>query len=83
MSPMQYAKLTEIYGRLEAELIENYLESNDIDAELFQEAVGNSIYPTTVDGLAKVQIFVEKEKLAEAKQLLERFNEQTEDNETT
>jgi predicted negative regulator of RcsB-dependent stress response len=79
---MQYAKLTEIYGRLEAELIENYLESNDIDAELFQEAVGNSIYPTTVDGLAKVQIFVEKEKLAEAKQLLERFNEQTEDNET-
>jgi predicted negative regulator of RcsB-dependent stress response len=80
---MQYAKLTEIYGRLEAELIENYLESNDIDAELFQEAVGNSIYPTTVDGLAKVQIFVEKEKLAEAKQLLERFNEQTEDNETT
>lgn len=83
MSEIKYAKLTEVYGRFQAELIENYLESNDIDVELFQEAVGNSIYPTTIDGLAKVQIFVEKEKLAEAKLLLDQFNEQTEDNETT
>jgi predicted negative regulator of RcsB-dependent stress response len=83
MSEIQYAKLTEVFGRFQAELIENYLESNDIDAELFQEAVGNSIYPTTVDGLAKVQIFVEKEKLAEAKILLERFKEKSEDDETT
>lgn len=83
MSQMKYAKLTEVFGRFQAELIENYLESNDIDAELFQEAVGNSIYPTTIDGLAKVQIFVEKEKLTDAKRLLDQFNEQTEGNETT
>lgn len=83
MEKLAWTKLTDVYGRMEAELIENYLESYDIDVELFQEAVGNTIYPTTVDGLAKVQIFVEKEKLTRAKKLLERFSQQTQDEATT
>ena len=83
MDELKWAKLTDVYGRFQAELIENYLESNGIDVELFQEAVGNSIYPTTIDGLAKVQIFVEKENLPEARKLLEQFNDQTPDEETT
>ena len=75
MDELTWAKLTEVYGRMDAELIESYLEANGIDVELFQEAVGHHIYPTTVDGLAKVQIFVEKENLREAQKLIERFND--------
>lgn len=75
MDELMWAKLTEVYGRMEAELIESYLEANGIDTELFQEAVGHNIYPVTVDGLGKVQIFVEKENLTEAGRLLENFNQ--------
>ncbi|MBC6940870.1 MAG: hypothetical protein D8M55_07120 [Chloroflexi bacterium] len=75
MDELKWAKLTEVYGRMEAELIESYLEANGIDAELFQESVGHNIYPVTVDGLGTVQIFVEKENLTEAGRLLENFNQ--------
>jgi len=82
MDELKWAKLTEIYGRMDAELIESYLEAHGIDVELFQEAVGHHIYPTTIDGLARVQIFVEKENLHEAQKLIERFNDQTIEEET-
>lgn len=77
MDELKWAKLTEIYGRMDADLIESYLEAHGIDVELFQEAVGHQIYPTTVDGLGRVQVFVAKENLAEARKLMERFDEQT------
>lgn len=80
MDELTWAKLTEVIGRMDADLIESYLEANGIDVELFQEAVGHLIYPTTIDGLARVQIFVKKENLAEARELIERFNDQTEEN---
>jgi hypothetical protein len=76
MDELQWDKLTEVFGRMEAELIESYLEAQGIDVELFQEAVGHLIYPTTVDGLAKVQIFVKKEDLADARDLIRRFDDQ-------
>ncbi len=78
MDEMKWAKLTEVIGRMDADLIESYLEAHGIDVELFQEAVGHLIYPTTIDGLARVQIFVEKENLHEARKMIERFNEETE-----
>lgn len=83
MDELKWAKLTEVYGRMDADLIESYLKANGIDAELFQEAVGHNIYPTTIDGLAKVQIFVQKENLEEAHKMIERFNEQTDTEEAT
>ncbi len=76
MDELKWAKLTEVYGRMDADLIESYLEAEGIDVELFQEAVGRQIYPTTMDGLAKVQIFVAKENLDEARKLIEHFNDQ-------
>ena len=82
MDELKWAKLTEVYGRMDADLIESYLKANDIDVELFQEAVGHTIYPTTIDGLAKVQIFVQKENLEEARKMIEGFNEQTDTEET-
>jgi len=77
MDELKWAKLIEVYGRMDADLIESYLEANGVDVELFQEAVGHHIYPTTTDGLAKVQIFVAKENLDEALKLIESFNKKT------
>lgn len=77
MDELTWAKLTEVYGRMDADLIQSFLKSQDIESELFQEAVGHLIYPTTIDGLAKVEIFVPKEKLEEARTLLENPNDGT------
>jgi hypothetical protein len=71
---MKYELLTELSSRLEADLLESYLEANGIDTELFQESIGQNAYPVTVDMLGRVQVFVPKEKLKQAKKLLENFN---------
>jgi len=76
MNDLKYVLLTEVYNRLEADLLESFLEANEIDAELFQESVGQHIYPVTVDGLGRVQVFVPREMLKEAKILLDQFNAQ-------
>lgn len=72
---MQYELLTEFSSRMQAELLESYLEANGIDTELFQESVGQSIYPVTIDTLGHVQVFVPKKKMKQAMKLLETFNQ--------
>lgn len=74
MDQMKYELLTELNSRMQADLLESFLEANGIDVELFQEAVGHSIYPVTFDMLGRVQVFVPKDKLKKAKKLLEEFN---------
>ncbi|NOH03450.1 MAG: hypothetical protein HND47_16565 [Chloroflexi bacterium] len=73
MDEMKYELLTELTSRLEADLLESYLEANGIDVELFQESVGHNVYPVTVDMLGRVQVFVPKEKMKKAQKLLEKF----------
>ena len=73
MSELKWEKLTDVQGRLEAELIKSYLEAHGISVELFQEAVGHHVYPVMVDGLGYVQIFTSKEQIAEARELLRAF----------
>lgn len=75
MDELQRELLTEIHGRLEAELLESYLEAHGIDVELIQEAVGRTIYPVTVDGLGLVQVFVPKVRASEARELLATFRQ--------
>jgi hypothetical protein len=75
MDEMKYELLAEVYGRMEAELIKSYLKAHGIDVELFQESIGQNIYPTTIDALGNVQIFVEKEKMEEAIALLEEIQQ--------
>jgi hypothetical protein len=75
MDTMKWERLTEIQGRLEAELIESFLEANGVDVELVQESVGHSAFPVMIDGLGRVQIFVPKEKIREARELLEDYKE--------
>jgi hypothetical protein len=74
MDELKWEVLTEVQGRLEAEFLKSYLESQDIDVELFQESVGHHIYPVTIDGLGRVQIFVPKEQVKEARRILETYN---------
>jgi hypothetical protein len=73
MDELKWEVLTEVQGRLEAEFIKSYLESQGIEVELFQESIGHHIYPVMVDGLGRVQIFVSKEQLKEAQQILEEY----------
>ncbi len=75
MDELKYEKLVEVNGRLEAEMIESYLEAQGIDVELIQEAVGHSAFPVTVDGLGRVQIFVPKSKALEAREWLKSYQE--------
>jgi len=75
MDELKYELLAEVYGRMEAELIRSYLEAHEIDVELFQESIGQNIYPTTIDMLGNVQIFVNKEKKKEALILLKEIQQ--------
>lgn len=75
MEEMKYEKLTDVQGRLEANMVESYLEAQGIDVELIQESIGQSSYALTVDGIGRVQIFVPKDKIDEARVLLRELNE--------
>ncbi len=74
MDKLTWELLTETNGRLEADLLKSYLEAEGIEVELFQEAVGHHIYPVTVNGLGRVQIFIPKGQADEAKEILEEYN---------
>lgn len=73
MDELKWELLTEVQGRLEAEFLKSYIEAQGIEVELFQESVGHHIYPVTVNGLGRVQMFVPKEHAREARQLLDDY----------
>ena len=76
MNERKYELLVELHSRMQADLLESYLEANGVDVELFQESVGHTAFPVTIDGLGLVQVFVPGEKLNQAKKLFEEFNEE-------
>jgi len=77
MDELKWDLLTEVYGRMDAEGIKSLLEAEGIPTELIQEAAGK-IYAVTVDGLGRVQIFVPKGQLEEAREWLKIYRgEQT------
>ena len=75
MEQLKYEILTEINGRLDADMIESLLEAEGIDVELIQESIGHSAYPVAVDGLGRVQIFVPKDKILEAREWLKVYRD--------
>src|SRR5262245_25326931 len=83
MDELKWDFLTEVQGSWQADLLKSYFEANDIEVILFQEALGKYIYPSTLDILGNVQIYVPKAQLTEAQELLkEYFNSSpAEDNE--
>jgi len=74
MDELKWEHLTDVQGRVQANLLKSYFESNGIEVELFQEAVGQHIYPTMLDALGNVQVFVAKEDAELARKLLDEFN---------
>jgi hypothetical protein len=75
MDELTYENIIEVNGRLEAEMIESLLEAEGIDVELVQESIGHSIYPVSVDGLGRVQVFVPKAKIIEALEWLKIYKD--------
>ena len=76
MNELKWELLTEVQGRAEAEVLKAFLLGNGIeDVELFQESLGQHIYPTTLDILGNVQLFVPKEQAADAQKLFEEYVE--------
>ena len=74
MDERKWELLTEVQGRMEANLLKSYFGAYGIDVELFQEAVGHHIYPVMVNGLGRVQLFVPKEQARQAPKLLDEYN---------
>jgi len=73
MEELTYEFLTEVQGRWQADLLKSYFEACGVDVELFQESLGQHIYPTTLDILGNVQIYVPKTQLTAARKLLEEY----------
>ena len=76
MDELKWELLTETAGRLQADLLKSHLEAAGIEAELFQEAIGRHIYPVTIDGLGRVQIFVPKSQLQAARAIVAEHEQQ-------
>jgi hypothetical protein len=67
MDEMKYARLTEVLGRWKAEIVESLLESEGMDVVLVQDSLSQSAYSNP---FAPVQIFVPKESLDQARELV-------------
>ncbi len=72
MDEMKYEKIGEANSRAEAEVIESFLEAEGIDVELVEESISRSAYAFP---LTRVQIFVPKELLDQALELLKPFDD--------
>ena len=70
MDEMKFTQLVEVLGRWKAEILEGLLKNEGIDVVLIQDSISNSTY---ANPFAPVQIFVPKEALSRAQELLEEF----------
>jgi len=79
MDELKWGLLTEVQGRPQADMLKAYLIGNGIDdVELFQESLGQHIYPTNLDIFGIVQLFVPNEQMDNSRKLLEEYNNATE-----
>ena len=76
MDDLKYELLTELSNFMEADLLKSYLDAHGIDTQLFQESVGRSSFPVTIELLGHVQVFVPSDKIKEAKELWKLFNQE-------
>ena len=72
MDEMKFTQLVEVLGRWKAEIIESLLKNEGIDVVLLQDSISNSTY---ANPFAPVQIFVPKEDIQQAREILESFEE--------
>lgn len=83
MTTADWVHLITISGSINAEILKGLFEAQDIDVQLYQEAVGKSVYPVNFGMLGEVEIYVKASDLETARQLLSEIeNElQSEDDE--
>ncbi len=72
MDEMKYALLTEVLGQWKAEIIESFMKSEGINVVLIQDSLSQSAY---ANPFAPVQIFVPKEGMQKARELLKTFED--------
>jgi len=73
MSQDGWSTLTEVYDRLQGEILKEALTADGIPVALFQESIG-SLYPTTFGTMGRVEVCVPDERLKEAEIWLEAYN---------
>ena len=71
MDEMKYALLTEVVGRWKADILENYLKSEEIDVVIVQETLSDLFTST----FSPVKIYVPKADMELAHELLKTFEE--------
>ncbi len=76
---LQWILLVQINGRPQADLLQSYLEAHGVEVELIQEAAGHNVYPVTIDGLGRVQVFVPRTQETEARQWLHEYEQARQD----
>ena len=79
MEKLAWQRLTVVYNRMEADLIQSALNALGIPVELFQESVGKSSIPVTFGDFGEVQIFVPNEKAEAAREWLASYERGGED----
>lgn len=72
MDELKYEKIGEANSRAEAEIIESFLEAEGIDVELIEESISRSAYAIAT---TRIEIFVPKEQVEQARELLEPFDD--------
>ena len=72
MDEMKYALLTEVLGRWNADILENFLESEGIEVVLIQDSISPSTYSLS---FSAVQVYVPKENIERAHELLKTFDD--------
>jgi len=72
MDEMKFTQLVEVLGRWKAEIIESYLKAEGLDVVLIEDSISQSTY---ANPFAPVQVFVPKDVLAQARELMETFEE--------
>ena len=82
MTEQQWEVLDEISGSIEAEILRGMLEAQDIPVVLSQEGAGRAI-GLTMGPLGETQVLVPKDKLVDAKVILDEFYKSMEENQTT
>ena len=68
---MQYALLTEVIGRWKADVIESFLEAQEIDVVVVQATVSELFTPA----FSPVKIYAPKASIQRARNLLKTFDE--------
>lgn len=74
MDKLTWEKLTEVFGFIEAEVLQSFLQANEVPVELLREAGTPSTYAFTMDEMSRVDVYVPQDKLERARDLLVLFN---------